>query len=252
MPAVLILLTFLLPLGEGAEEVIGGHEVPPHSRPYMALISFLKVDGNRSSCGGFLVRDYFVLTAAHCTGSSLHSSMTVILGAHNLHEQEKTQQIIPVEKAIPHLGYNPLNHSNDIMLLKLESKAKRTKAVRTLRLPGRKDHVNPGDVCGVAGWGKTSINANKGSALLEEAELIIQGDEECKKRFRHYSETTEICAGDPNEIEAPSKGDSGAPLVCDNKAYGVLSYVKSKKISSGVFTKVVYFLPWISKNTELL
>ncbi|EDM14315.1 rCG23462 [Rattus norvegicus] len=91
--------------------------------------------------------------------------MTVILGAHNLHEQEKTQQIIPVEKAIPHLGYNPLNHSNDIMLL---------------------------------------------------------------------------------------KGDSGAPLVCDNKAYGVLSYVKSKKISSGVFTKVVYFLPWISQNTELL
>ncbi|XP_038949594.1 granzyme N isoform X2 [Rattus norvegicus] len=178
MPAVLILLTFLLPLGDGA------------------------VDGNRSSCGGFLVRDYFVLTAAHCTGSS----MTVILGAHNLHEQEKTQQIIPVEKAIPHLGYNPLNHSNDIMLLKLESKAKRTKAVRTLRLPGRKDHVNPGDVCGVAGWGKTSINANKGSALLEEAELIIQGDAECKKRFRHYSETTEICAGDPNEIEAPSKG----------------------------------------------
>lgn len=77
--------------------------------------------------------------------------------------------------------------------------------MRTLRLPGRKDHVNPGDVCGVAGWGKTSINANKGSALLEEAELIIQGDAECKKRFRHYSETTEICAGDPNEIEAPSK-----------------------------------------------
>nr|XP_034354113.1 granzyme E-like isoform X2 [Arvicanthis niloticus] len=252
MPPVLILLTFFLPLGDGAEEIIGGHEVKPHSRPYMALVTFLKVNGNKSSCGGFLVQDYFVLTAAHCLGSSLHSSMIVILGAHNLHAQEETQQIIPVVKAIPHPDYNPLDHSNDIMLLKLESKAKRTKAVRPLKLPEPSDQVNPGDVCGVAGWGKTSINATKGSALLEEAELIIQEDKECKKRFHHYTKTTEICAGDPNKIEAPSKGDSGGPLVCDNKAYGVLSYVKSKKISSGIFTKVVYFLPWISSNMKLL
>ncbi|XP_052046474.1 granzyme E-like isoform X2 [Apodemus sylvaticus] len=248
MPAVLILLTLLLPLGDGAEEIIGGHEVKPHTRPYMALVSFLKVNGKRSYCGGFLVRDYFVLTAAHCIGSA----MTVILGAHNLHEKEETQQIINVDKAFPHPDYNPLDHSNDIMVLKLESKAKRSNSVKPLKLPGPKGQVNPGDVCGVAGWGKTSINSTKGSALLEEAEVIIQEDEECKKHFRHYSEITEICAGDPSKIEAPSKGDSGGPLVCDNKAYGILSYVKSKKISSGIFTKVVYFLPWINKNMILL
>lgn len=48
------------------------------------------------------------------------------------------------------------------------------------------------------------------------------------------------------------QGDSGGPLVCDNRAYGVIAYGKRGEISSGVFTKVVYFLPWISKNTELL
>uniref|UniRef100_A0A8C6HCL6 Granzyme N n=1 Tax=Mus spicilegus TaxID=10103 RepID=A0A8C6HCL6_MUSSI len=248
MLPVLILLTFLLPVGDGAEEVIGGHEVKPHSRPYMALVVFLKVNGIGSSCGGFLVQDYFVLTAAHCIGSS----MTVTLGAHNLRAQEETQQIIPVNKALPHPDYNPLDHTNDIMLLKLESKAKGTRDVRPLKLPGPKDKVNPGDVCSVAGWGKTSINTTEGSALLEEAELIIQENKECKKQFRHYSKITEICAGDPNKIEAPSKGDSGGPLVCNNKAHGVLSYVKSKKISSGVFTKVVHFLPWISTNMKLL
>ncbi|XP_031218010.1 granzyme E-like isoform X2 [Mastomys coucha] len=248
MPPVLILLTFLLPLGDRAEEIIGGHEVSPHSRPYMALVIFLKANGNRSSCGGFLVQDYFVLTAAHCIGSS----MIVTLGAHNLHAQEETQQIIPVGKAFPHPDYNPLDHTSDIMILKLESRAKRTKGVRPLKLPGPNDQVNPGDVCTVAGWGKMSINATKGSALLEEAQLIIQEDEECRKRFHHYFKIMEICAGDPNRIEAPSKGDSGGPLVCNHKAYGVLSYVKSKKVSSGIFTKVVYFLPWISKNMKLL
>ena len=72
-------------------------------------------------------------------------------------------------------------------------------------MPRPNARVKPGDVCSVAGWGKTSINTTEGSALLEEAELIIQENKECKKQFRHYSKITEICAGDPNKIEAPSK-----------------------------------------------
>lgn len=77
--------------------------------------------------------------------------------------------------------------------------------MRPLKLPGPNDQVNPGDVCTVAGWGKLFINATEGSALLEEAQLIIQEDEECRKRFHHYFKIMEICAGDPNRIEAPSK-----------------------------------------------
>ncbi|XP_057642230.1 granzyme C-like isoform X2 [Chionomys nivalis] len=117
MAAVLILLTFLLPLGAGAEEIIGGHEVKPHSRPYMAFIASVNDDGKIYNCGGFLVRENFVLTAAHCIGSS----MKVTLGAHNITFKEKTQQIIPVAKAIPHPDYNPKDDSHDIMLLKGDS-----------------------------------------------------------------------------------------------------------------------------------
>ncbi|XP_035308788.1 granzyme F-like isoform X4 [Cricetulus griseus] len=117
MSPVLILLIFLLQSGAGAEEIIGGHEVKPHSRPYMAFIQFVCDDVDICCCGGFLVRDDFVLTAAHCLGSS----MKVTLGAHDVTTQEKTQQIIPVAKAIPHPDYNPKDHSNDIMLLRGDS-----------------------------------------------------------------------------------------------------------------------------------
>ncbi|XP_052046477.1 granzyme E-like isoform X2 [Apodemus sylvaticus] len=221
MPAVLILLTLLLPLGAGAEEIIGSHEVKPHSRPYMAFVVSVDIEGNKRCCRGFLVQDDFVLTAAHCR----NSAMTVTLGAHNIKAKEETQQIIPVEKAFPHPDYNSVDRTNDIMLLKLESKAKRTKAVRPLMLPRPDAQVKPGDVCSVAGWGSTSNNATKGSACLREAQLIIKKDQECKKkRFRCYTETTEICAGDMKKIKAPSKGDSGGPLVCGNKAYGVVTY----------------------------
>ncbi|XP_021037758.1 granzyme D isoform X1 [Mus caroli] len=252
MPPVLILLTLLLPLGAGAEEIIGGHVVKPHSRPYMAFVMSVDIKGNRIYCGGFLVQDDFVLTAAHCKSRSLQSSMTVTLGAHNVTAKEETQQIIPVAKDIPHPDFNATILSSDIMLLKLERKAKRTKAVRPLKLPRPNAQVKPGDVCSVAGWGSRSINDTKVSARLREVQLIIQEDEECKRRFRPYTETTEICAGDLKKIKTPFKGDSGGPLVCDNQAYGVFAYAKNRTISSGVFTKVVHFLPWISRNMKLL
>uniref|UniRef100_A0A2I2Z9A7 Granzyme H n=1 Tax=Gorilla gorilla gorilla TaxID=9595 RepID=A0A2I2Z9A7_GORGO len=116
MQPFLLLLAFLLTPGAGTEEIIGGHEAKPHSRPYMAFVQFLQVK-SRKRCCGILVRKDFVLTAAHCQGSSIN----VTLGAHNITEQERTQQLIPVKRPIPHPAYNPKNFSNDIMLLQGDS-----------------------------------------------------------------------------------------------------------------------------------
>ncbi|XP_005372037.1 granzyme C-like [Microtus ochrogaster] len=241
MAAVLILLTFLLLLGAGAEEIIGGHEVKPHSRPYMAFIEFVKDDGRSYRCGGFLVKDNFVLTAAHCMGSS----MKVTLGAHNISIQEETQQTIPVAKAFPHPDYNFKDDSSDIMLLKLERRARRTNAVRTLRLPRSNVHVKPGDVCYLAGWGIVALNV-KLPDTLQAVELTVQKDEECESRFPHsYNKATAICVGDPKIKRAPCKGDSGGPLVCKNRAAGIVSFADKKCSAPGTFTRVSSFLSWI-------
>nr|XP_021510722.1 granzyme C-like [Meriones unguiculatus] len=247
MPPVLILLTFLLPLGTGAEEIIGGHEVTPHSRPYMALVKILRDNGERKICGGFLVRDNFVLTAAHCRGSK----MTVKLGAHNIKKQEKTQQVIPVEKAIPHPDYNPKGRPNDIMLLKLKRKAKKTREVNPLNLPRKNVHVKPGDVCSVAGWGRTEPDGKK-SSTLQEVELTVQKDQVCESCYpRSYEKTIEICAGDPEIKNAAFKGDSGGPLVCNKVAAGIVSSGKGDGSPPRVFTRVSSFLSWIEETMKL-
>ncbi|XP_068847213.1 granzyme B-like isoform X4 [Capricornis sumatraensis] len=116
MQPLLLLVAFLLTPRAKAGEIIGGHEAKPHSRPYMAYLQSWNQDVRRR-CGGFLVREDFVLTAAHCHGSSIK----VTLGAHNIKQQERTQQVIGVRRAICHPEYNPKNFSNDIMLLKGDS-----------------------------------------------------------------------------------------------------------------------------------
>uniref|UniRef100_A0A9L0RGQ7 Peptidase S1 domain-containing protein n=1 Tax=Equus caballus TaxID=9796 RepID=A0A9L0RGQ7_HORSE len=131
-----------------SEDIIGGDEARPHSRPYMALLHFVEEE-NEGRCGGALVRKEFVLMAAHCRGSSIHMT----LGAYNIREQERTQKVLPVTEAIHHPHYNPKNFANGIMLLKLKRKAKLTATVGPLSLPKGTAQVRPGQVCSLADWG---------------------------------------------------------------------------------------------------
>ncbi|XP_046507334.1 granzyme B-like, partial [Equus quagga] len=199
MQPLLLLLAFVLSPGAEAGEIIGGHEVKPHSRPYMALVHPLNEE-KRKGCGGVLVRQDFVLTAAHCWRSSL----TVTLGAHNIKKQERTQQLIPVKKAIRHPHYNSKTLANDIMILKLTGKAELTAAVQPLSLHWGTAQVMPGEVCSVAGWGRVAPNGT-GSDTLQEVELTVQQDRVCESYFRNYNSTTQLCVGDPKEKKSSYK-----------------------------------------------
>ncbi|KAM5243490.1 uncharacterized protein RBU33_027701 [Hipposideros larvatus] len=238
MQPLLLLMVFLLSPRAEAGEIIGGYEAKPHSRPYMAHL------GN---CGGFLVREDFVLTAAHCWRSSIN----VTLGAHNLNKKEETQQNIRVKKAIRHPDYNRASGWNDIMLLQLEKKAKLNAAVSPISLPSMTDQVKPGMVCSLAGWGRLDVYTT-GDGKLHEVELEIQAKEECTSRYPHYDSTIQMCVGDPKKIQTSYKGDSGSPLICNNKAQGIVSYGSTCANPPVVYTRISNFLPWIKRTMRRL
>ncbi|XP_027970572.1 duodenase-1-like [Eumetopias jubatus] len=241
MQLLLLLVAFLLAPEIETRKIIGGHETKPHSRPFMA---FLRLQNPNKICGGFLVREDFVLTAAHCNGSSIN----VILGAHNIKKQERTQQVIPVRKAIHHPDYNPKYVFNDIMLLHLEKKAHLTAHVSPLRLPKRSAQVWPGTVCSVAGWGLLSMNSTSGARKLHEVELEVQRDEQCISRYKNlYDSTTQMCVGNPKKKKSSFKGDSGGPLVCNNVAQGIVSFGRPDGKPPRVYTRTSSFLRWIER-----
>ncbi|XP_046508543.1 granzyme B-like [Equus quagga] len=216
MQPLLLLLAFLLPPEPAIGVIIGGHEVRPHSHPYMALIQ-VPMKKMAKTCGSVLVELDVVLTAAHCWGRSIR----VTLGAHDILNQEWTWQVIPAKGAICHPDYIPNEYFSDIMILKLERKAKLTAAVWSLILPRGTAQVRPREVCRVAGW---RLMALKGiiSNTLWEVELTVQQDQVCESCLHdHYNSTTLLCVGDLKERKTSSEGDTGRPLSYKNVIQGI-------------------------------
>ncbi|XP_075768153.1 cathepsin G-like [Pelodiscus sinensis] len=233
---------FLLPPGGWAGEIIGGWEVRPHSRPYMAYLRIRRGD-KISGCGGFLVAENFVLTAAHCQGDRI----TVVLGAHNMGQCERSQQEIPVCRKIPHQQYNRETLHNDIMLLQLSRNATLTREVGLVRLTTGHRRVGPGTMCNVAGWGRTSFTTRTNT--LREVNLSVVTDRLCQKRYHCYLPSTMLCVGDPRYRKSIYMGDSGGPLVCCGVAEGIVSFGGYNSIDPPAgYTRISHFVPWIKAN----
>ncbi|KAF5903107.1 granzyme B-like, partial [Clarias magur] len=201
--------------------IIGGNEVKPHSRPYVVSVQINK----SHMCGGMLIRNDYVLTAAHCVDNTEHpgkDKLEVLLGAHNISDNESEQQRIQVKKYIKHPCYKKNERLNDIMLLKLKSKAKQNKAVKTIGLP-KNENVPEKKKCSIAGWGRTHQNSNA-SSVLREVTLKIQNNNECKRLWRHYFDTDNMICTAPDGRKAFCQGDSGSPLICGEKLQGLVAY----------------------------
>uniref|UniRef100_A0A6I8PAL7 Peptidase S1 domain-containing protein n=1 Tax=Ornithorhynchus anatinus TaxID=9258 RepID=A0A6I8PAL7_ORNAN len=227
-------------LSDTAGKIIGGKDAKPHSRPYMAYLTITRSNRERTNCGGFLVREDFVMTAAHCYGRTIN----ITLGAHNIEKKEETQQHMILLRSVTHPEYKKNPPTNDIMLLQLEKKAKVTKAVRPLKLPRSLVKLKPGMVCSVAGWGGNL--QSKVQPILQEVKLKVMGDEVCTSCYpRNFKNKTQICAGDPRQYKSSYQGDSGGPLVCGKVAEGIVSYGNKNGSPPRVFTRISSYLSWI-------
>uniref|UniRef100_A0A8C1QEX2 trypsin n=1 Tax=Cyprinus carpio TaxID=7962 RepID=A0A8C1QEX2_CYPCA len=183
------LLLIGLPLAGGMESsIIGGKEAIPYSKPYMASIQ----RGKYHTCGGMLIREDYVLTAAHCLNRSDFSSrdyFEVVLGAHNINKVERSQQRIPVIKYIRHPLFeqnNEKDYTYDIMLLKLKKKAKLNAFVKVMPLP-KKNEKTPANVkCSIAGWGSKNPKTFQSSDVMQEVSLKLQENSKCKNMWQQY------------------------------------------------------------------
>ncbi|XP_026126656.1 granzyme B-like [Carassius auratus] len=252
----MFLLLIGLPLAGGMESgIIGGKEAIPFSRPYMASVQSVKYH----ICGGMLIRENYVLTAAHCLKNlSIRGNIEVVLGAHIINKVERSQQRIPVIKHIQHPLYkenNEQDFSYDIMLLKLKKKAKLTRFVNLTPLP-KKNEKTPANVkCSIAGWGLKSPNGNKASNVMQEVKLKLEENSKCERMWQHYFNPEIMICSVSDGKHAFCEGDSGSPLICKKIPQGLASYTIKGDCTNTtypqVYAKISYFLPWINKTMEM-
>ncbi|XP_072516540.1 mast cell protease 4-like [Salminus brasiliensis] len=238
----LILLAALLPSSARSEHVdmgiINGTEAKPHSRPYMVSVQNEK----GHTCGGFLVSDRFVMTAAHCWNQG--EKLKVVLRVHNL---SKTKLHLTVAVKFYHIYpmYDSDTSLNDIMLLQLNKAVKKSKEINWISIPTKDKDVKAKMVCSIAGWGKQKMNGKLSDGLMETDVTIIDKNA-CQKYWnKNYSTSRMVCAGG---VGGFCRGDSGGPLVCKGTAVGIISFTDVKGCNTGkpnVYTKISTFLPWI-------
>uniref|UniRef100_A0A8C3RZX4 Peptidase S1 domain-containing protein n=1 Tax=Chelydra serpentina TaxID=8475 RepID=A0A8C3RZX4_CHESE len=224
--------------------VIGGQEATLGSRPYMAYVRI----GSTGSCGGFLIQEDVVLTAAHCNCNL--GNIYVYLGVQDFMKPGQNWQRIQARRWVQHPDFNNENFNNDIMLLKLWHSAELTEWVVPIPLPEANHHVSPGSECSVAGWGRTGVNTT--TDRLQEAEQEVVADSLCKERYRHYDPTTMLCAGSPHTKKSAFQGDSGGPLVCDGVVQGIISNGDPGGQPPSIYTRISKFIPWISETLQKL
>merc|ERR1719184_149565 len=102
------------PLGR----IVGGQEVDTNEWPWQVALLY----GNSQFCGGSLINDRYILTAAHCIDSMTTNGLTIRLAEHDLSTNAETTSVTrTVSQIIEHSSYNSGTQENDIALLKLSS-----------------------------------------------------------------------------------------------------------------------------------
>jgi uncharacterized protein YegL len=188
--------------------------------PWMVGIYILETSKIRPEiiCGGVLIGNCYVLTAAHCLFKRPYQHLLVVIGNTDRSINDGTEETIVVEEVILHDLFDEPTLDYDIALLKLSCNVSYSSYGKRICLPDcvEDGHLyRQGKLCTVAGWGTTNIDEDgsyKMSTHLHHIHLPIANPNNCEEKSDFPITDTMICAGDASGQEGVCKGDSGGPL----------------------------------------
>jgi len=232
--------------------IVSGQNADEHEYPWQISMHHNAYDMH--ACGGSLVTDQWVVTAAHCVagnGWDSPSDFRITLGEHHLTQDNGREVSRNVQKIIKHENYvDGAPWPNDIAMLKLSQPVSLGGHIKTVCLPHSSEEFTNADECWITGWGDSKGTANEN--ILQEIVADIRTNADCASAWGKNSILdTNICNSDGSS--GSCSGDSGGPLQCTRNGrfnlVGVVSWGTSDCTTPGypgVYTRVTSYTNWIA------
>ncbi|VVC24615.1 Serine proteases, trypsin family, serine active site,Peptidase S1, PA clan,Serine proteases, trypsin [Cinara cedri] len=239
-----------------SNRVVGGSNSSPGEFPWQISLQLITGRTARHICGGSVISETWILTAAHCVYGLSEDLLSVVAGKNNLYASESYGQRVKVI-GIYFNGFNKDKLSKDIALLKVfPSLIFDGSRVSPICIPKPGTRFDSA-IAMVTGWGRVSENGVF-AHILQKVQLPLMPLDTCLDVYKNsgYGDLINRCVvcggGSSINVADSCQGDSGGPLSCladDNRFYlcGIVSWGLgcARPDYPGVYTAVSCYANWI-------
>jgi secreted trypsin-like serine protease len=239
-------------------EIVGGATAPAGKWPWQVALLDANIPNKFKAqfCGGTLVDELFVVTAAHCIVGS-KSEIQVLTGTQSLVDGGQRHDI---DRIVRHPQYRPATSDYDIAVIKLSAPAVGIKTARLLPLTQEPSLAAAGDVSFVTGWGNLLSSGTRYPKELQQVQVPIVSRSDCKDSYGAEITGRMICAGLPAGGKDSCQGDSGGPLIVRDTQgrwqvlAGIVSWGEGCALPNffGVYSRVAVLSGWVKQTMASL